>query len=515
MRGRTPLRAACALLIAALCDLPNARAAAPAQTPPPTVTEVRTDASQAAAPDIGGIWEQDPEPVNRYGFDRARILLVAFGGQYVALSLTRLPYLGIDRAFLAGHYASADSFEGSVRDFNDSGTVHWYKAQIGFPSVDHLRIAVPDLKEEKRFTRTAKIAPGGLDCDARKPPRVSATEATARSLLYPTDSPGAACWAYIGAIAGSPSAQVSYGDALANGRNVAKDESQAFHLYQLSGMQGDYFGALRLTGAFASGHGAPASTQRKNYWSARADWLDPDFVHTGSFLRITQWAADTAGHCDPSNPDHKSGDAIWRSARVAFEARDGTAAACWYRLASEMGQARADVYLGVMNMFGLGVARDQAAGLRYVKKAADAGDLFGLMYLSDFYHYGIGTPVDAQWTALLQRVLRDRNGSEVLSRVRGVHGINLDAAAATRDSADAERCASLRRANTQTLTTDERRFLAHCPAADITPDDLLAPGEHTVEHPEEILPEVFDPLVLPTTREFKQRASAGWVRLTP
>jgi hypothetical protein len=37
----------------------------------------------------------------------------------------------------------------------------------------------------------------------------------------------------------------------------------------------------------------------------------------------------------------------------------------------------------------------------------------------------------------------------------------------------------------------------------------------TAEHPEEIFPEIFDPITLPTDDDLKKRAGYGWVRLTP
>ncbi len=51
--------------------------------------------------------------------------------------------------------------------------------------------------------------------------------------------------------------------------------------------------------------------------------------------------------------------------------RDYAAAARWYRMAAEQGDARARTYLGVMYSEGLGVPRDDVAAQHWFEKATE------------------------------------------------------------------------------------------------------------------------------------------------
>jgi hypothetical protein len=44
---------------------------------------------------------------------------------------------------------------------------------------------------------------------------------------------------------------------------------------------------------------------------------------------------------------------------------------------------------------------------------------------------------------------------------------------------------------------------------------LNRPAKHTVASPEEIFPEIFDPIILPAYKQTQERSAAGLVRLTP
>lgn len=488
--------------------------------PVPDFGDLKIEPPHAGDPDIGGIWQQDAEPASRYSFPPVKMLLVAFRNQLVAVNLERVPFLGPSSAFMTGTYSAPDTFNASVKDFTDSGVVGWYKSDLSFPSDGHLRIVVKAFNEERRFTRISRIAPGEVACNPRNPTHVSALEAVARSFVYHVnkDDRTATCWRYIGANGEDVVAEQLYGDALLEGKYVKKDEAQAIRLYQRSAMQGNSYAADRLADAFDKGFVVPESEQRKNYWLARAYWLDPDYVHTKTFLRITQWAADTALPCDPAKAP-ASGDTIFRAGRVAFEARAGDVAECWFKISSARGNLRADTYLGVMYYFGLGVAQDFSLGLEHLKKASDGKDPFGMLYLADLLRFGIGLKANdfnlLLGISMMQEMQRMPNGPEVMTRVEGING--LRSLLTSPVNRQAERCQQLL-ATARSNPTVENRYAARgCDDSDDIGGIMgaMSHNRHTVEHPEEIFPEIFDPITLPADGELKDKAARGMGRVTP
>jgi TPR repeat protein len=169
-------------------------------------------------------------------------------------------------------------------------------------------------------------------------------------------------------------------------------------------------------------------------------------VHTKSFLRVTQWALDTAFPCEAGNPRGLNGGAVFRAGRVAFEARAGDVAACWFQISSAQGELRADVYLGVMYYFGIGVEQNLAVGLERLKKAADGKDPFGMLYLANLFRWGIGIKPNQQLGySMMKEMWQLPHGPEVFRRVQGIHGVNFFSEKMQKAIAGAERCAKTRR----------------------------------------------------------------------
>ena len=66
----------------------------------------------------------------------------------------------------------------------------------------------------------------------------------------------------------------------------------------------------------------------------------------------------------------------------------------WYRLAAEQGNARAQSKLGAMYDIGLGVPRDYKERGKWCRLAAEQGDAFAQLSLGEIYDHGKGVPKD-------------------------------------------------------------------------------------------------------------------------
>ena len=145
-------------------------------------------------------------------------------------------------------------------------------------------------------------------------------------------------------------------------------------------------------------------------------------------------------------------------------------------------------------------------------------DPIHLMYLANFYRYGMGTNQDRnQGYMLMQSVLRMPDGLDVYARVQGttLSGVEMLGAAAGLLSAlkDEQACddANAMRRPQATVGGAARNCNQ---TEDWFLRSMKRPALHTVDHPEEIWLEVFDPVVLPELTDLKERSAAGLVRLT-
>jgi len=75
-------------------------------------------------------------------------------------------------------------------------------------------------------------------------------------------------------------------------------------------------------------------------------------------------------------------------------ARNEAAAVKWYRKAADQGNATGQVNLGLMYEQGRGVARDEAEAVKWYRKAADQGDATGQANLGLMYEQGRGVAKD-------------------------------------------------------------------------------------------------------------------------
>lgn len=158
---------------------------------------------------------------------------------------------------------------------------------------------------------------------------------------------------------------------------------------------------------------------------------------------------------------------------------------------------RANVYLGILYAYGLGVPKNPSRGFEYMTKAARAGDKFGMMYLANFYRYGIGTAPDAnEASALVDRVLKDDEGLDAYLRVQGLLMTGEESMAGILGGLSAV---------SQGTTCKEEiagkvRYLKDCVDHEeewIGSQMKGKAARHTAEHPEEICPEHFDAVVPP------------------
>jgi hypothetical protein len=66
----------------------------------------------------------------------------------------------------------------------------------------------------------------------------------------------------------------------------------------------------------------------------------------------------------------------------------------WYQLAAASGLARAKVNLGVVYVWGLGVAKDEELAMQLFREAVSKGDGAAAGYLGNLYYFGIGVKQD-------------------------------------------------------------------------------------------------------------------------
>jgi TPR repeat protein len=74
--------------------------------------------------------------------------------------------------------------------------------------------------------------------------------------------------------------------------------------------------------------------------------------------------------------------------------QDDSAAALWFRKATEQGYAPAQSNLGTMYLYGRGVAQDDTEAVLWFRKAADQGDAIAEFLLGNQYANGKGVPQD-------------------------------------------------------------------------------------------------------------------------
>ena len=288
-----------------------------------------------------------------------------------------------------------------------------------------------------------------------------------------------------------PLSQSNYGNDLYRGDGVVLNRMEAIPWFQKSAIRGEPFAARVLAVAFRDGIAIPKSQQRARYWAMRTNFDKNDVVHNGKQNPIPGWALRTADRCDPANPRHADSGAALSSGVVAFQAEVWDTANCWLTVSASGGNIKAHVYLGIMNAFGMGAPPDAAAaGFEHMKKAAEAGDAYGMVYLANFYRYGIGTAADMdQGSAWMGKGVRSPGGIDAFLSVQGLLLTDKEIATNVLSSVvkhvEENPCFERREEY-------ERQY--GTPSPETCPDTALDPllegkANHTIETPQEIFPE--------------------------
>jgi TPR repeat protein len=471
-----------------------------------------------AASDLNGVWQQDPKPSVHDEKALLRIVVAEISREVVGINAQPQPYLPLGYPSFKGTLTQMESSKVDVQGFTQRGLLKWFPGTMNVRQPDHFEIQIPG--SQISFTRISKSPPGSAPCDIRNPSHLSGPEAHARAWLYThlNDYRAAACWARIGAEQGFSESELWYATDLLLGRGVAKNVSQGVSWAQKSAMQGSFGGAKDLASIFQSGEGLPPSDQRSRYWDARAQLIDPEFVHRDDFLPIPKWASDTSGLCTASSESGANEDTAFRAARVAFQARVFEAAACWFQISERLGSTKAKVYLGILYMYGFGVPKNPATGFEYMQKAANANEPFAMMYLANFYRFGMGTKADHNaGSALVAKVMRMSDGFDAFSKVEGtalspqerssllVKGLS--------SASDESTCNSLNALNQSGPNPLYRGQVRDCSQTqDWFLGALNRPGHNTVQRPEEIMPEGFDFVVPGNITVLKNAAKSGLTR---
>jgi TPR repeat protein len=396
---------------------------------PRSIPEWRALTAPVAAFDLNGTWELDE---GSRGLHLNAISAASLQTQIAKLSIyqlrdaisvsntERLQYFPPGAEILYGAYSAPYSVASSLRFVDTAGRISWKRTTIEVKDDDHIQIA-----GTASFHRTSRTTVQDVACDPHNSAGISAKEAFARSDIYASlhdhELAVTVCWNYVAAAQGHAMGQNNYGYALLTGTGVAKDPAGAFSWFQKSAMQTEPYGEGNLSKMFRDGVGAPPSVQRQKYWANRAGLKNPDVIHDAQHNPVPDWARATAGPCDAANPSHMNANDAVNRGTVAYEARALEIANCWFQIGADQSDAKANVYLGILNAFGLGVQKDTAAAFAHMEKGVKAGDLFGMAYLANFYRYGIGTAPDMnQGSAWMKEVNRTARGQDVFMRVQGL-----------------------------------------------------------------------------------------------
>ena len=168
-------------------------------------------------------------------------------------------------------------------------------------------------------------------------------------------------------------------------------------------------------------------------------------------------------------------------------------AACWVEISAAQGNAKAHVYLGILNTFGLGLPGNPVAGFAAMDKGAKAGDPFGMVYLANFYRYGLGTAADDNHAReVMANALKAPGGVDAFMRVQGTllndkQALGMFVDLVARGTAES----NCHLNNEAYERTGRGPGITDCPdAAGLIFRDAKNQIHHTIDIPEEIFPEV-------------------------
>jgi TPR repeat protein len=216
----------------------------------------------------------------------------------------------------------------------------------------------------------------------------------------------------------TPEAQIERGLAYARGEGVARDDAKARELLEAAASQG-VARAQYLAGAMReSGRGGPRSYEDALQWYQRAaeQGYPAAEAAVGRFYgrglgvprdvaQRTSWYRRAADHGDALGQltlghFYQHGDGV---------PADLVQARTWYERAAKQNYAIAQVQVALFYERGLGgVRQDDAEAARWLRQAADAGNLYAQNELGDFYRLGRGVPRDYAQAMRLYRLSADK-----------------------------------------------------------------------------------------------------------
>ncbi len=206
-------------------------------------------------------------------------------------------------------------------------------------------------------------------------------EILARGLGVPRNEKDAARWYGLAAEQGVPEAQFQYALILLDGRFVAKDEQGAYALMEAAAEAGNVLAQFNLAQLILRRSGSEeALAKAAGYYQRAAEAGLPDAQYA-----IAQLYADGAGG----------------------KPLDAAEARKWLERSARLGFDTAQLDLGTWLVEGRGGLKDEIGGFRWLKTAAENGNVAAQNRIAKLYMYGVGTPPDnlfaAAWYILARR----------------------------------------------------------------------------------------------------------------
>jgi hypothetical protein len=149
------------------------------------------------------------------------------------------------------------------------------------------------------------------------------------------------------------------------GRNVARDDKQAFSWYRKAASAGDLTAITNVGDLYERGVGVQQDFAQAAAWYLKAAEQGDQYAQLNLGLL------------------YENGQGV---------AQDYAKAAIWWRQAAEHGNAAAQYNLGRAYNIGQGVAKDYTQAALLFRKAADQGNVDGQYMLGLLYALGIGVP---------------------------------------------------------------------------------------------------------------------------
>lgn len=217
------------------------------------------------------------------------------------------------------------------------------------------------------------------------------------------DDTEASKWYRKAADQGYAAAQRSLGDMYLRDQGVSKDEVEAVKWFLKAAEQGDAPAQDRLGVAYHLGRVVARDDAEAVKWfrlAAEQEYASAQ-GHLGAAYELGEGVAkDEAAALMWFRKAADQGEAHSQWAvGTAYEhgrgvSRDYTEAMLWYRKAAEQGGSAGQLGVGSMYEHGLGVPRDLAEAAKWYRKAAEGGSSVGERYLGDMYAGGLGVPQD-------------------------------------------------------------------------------------------------------------------------